>query len=373
MKSIYLFAGELSGDLHGGSLAKAIKKTDPEWFLCGVAGPHMRDQGVIGSMQMEEFAVMGITDVLKNLPKLARLFFRVKGEILSFQPDAVILIDYPVFNIRLAKALRKSGYKGKIIHYICPSVWAHGKKRIQKMAKTLDLLLTIYPFEPKYFSKTGLKTTFVGNPVSESVQNYAYDKEWVAPKKPLIALFPGSRKGAVAANLKAQLEAASYFHEKHPEVSFAVSVGAKELSPLILPLIEASHLPITLVDPKHAYELMKSSTLALATSGTVTLELALHHCPTVVHYSLNPLNRFIAKYVMGLKLPYYCIVNIIGEKEIFPEWIEKRYTAKTLAEELEKLYAHPEPCIEECREITEKLGQVPASENAVKELKELFK
>ncbi len=152
----FIFAGEASGDLHGGPLVKALKQLNPASTITGVAGPAMRAQGVECLIPMEEFQVMGFSDVLAAFPKLWRQFHQVRDTILTTKPEVVILIDYPGFNLRLAKALRKKGFQGKIVQMICPTVWAWGKNRIHTMVNTLDLLLTIYPFEADCFANTSL-------------------------------------------------------------------------------------------------------------------------------------------------------------------------------------------------------------------------
>ena len=158
---LFIFVGEKSADLHGEKILQALKQLDPALHISGVAGPRMRKVGIECILPMEDFQVMGFIDVFLALPKLVRQFYFVADQILSSNPKAVLFIDYPGFNLRMAKHLRKKGYKGKLCHYICPSVWAWGKKRIPLMAKHLDLLLTILPFEKNYFADTDLQVAYV--------------------------------------------------------------------------------------------------------------------------------------------------------------------------------------------------------------------
>ena len=160
---------------------------------------------------MEEFQVMGFSDVLKALPRLWKHFYSLRNRILAEQPDAVILIDYPGFNLRLARALRQQGYGGKIIQYICPSVWAHGKQRIETLSLHYDLLLTIYPFESTYFEQSLLPVKYVGNPLEENIRTYSYQENWketlhLPSSEHLIALFPGSRLGEIKKHVPMQLK-----------------------------------------------------------------------------------------------------------------------------------------------------------------------
>ena len=226
MKRLFIFVGESSGDLHGSHLVKEIRKLAPELLVEGVSGPKMRAEGVSGPLKMEDFGMMGLSDVLKSCHKIFRYFFVVRNYILKNDPQVVVLIDYPGFNLRLAAGLRKKGYKGKIIHYVSPSVWAWGDYRIEEMAKSLDLLLLIYPFEEKFFENRPLKVEYVGNPLCEYIRAYEYDHQWKArlqiPQRGrLVSIFPGSRPGEVSRNLPIILEVASLLAEEYPEVIFS--------------------------------------------------------------------------------------------------------------------------------------------------------
>lgn len=383
MRRFFIFAGEASGDLHGSRLMQAFKQQTIPPAFTGVAGPLMRKEGIDCLLPMEEFQVMGLTDVLANLPKLWRQFRVVRDAILKSQPDCVIMIDYPGFNLRLAKALRKHGYKGKLVQMICPTVWAHGKNRIETMSQTLNLLLTIYPFEASFFNGTGLAVRYIGSPLAEALQTYIYDDNWKSachlPTDPApIALFPGSREGEVRRNLPLQLAAANRMKNLHPQAIFAVSVGHENLLPLIQRIVRESGLQfnknIFFVPKRYSYELMRDSQSALAKSGTVTLELALHSCPTVVLYALSRLNHFFAKYILKLQLPHYCMVNILGNKEIFPEFIGTEIDITQLAAQLERLTC--ETSIRnrikfECQSISELLDHGNSSRLAVQAIEEL--
>jgi lipid-A-disaccharide synthase len=375
-KHLFIFAGEPSGDLHGAHLLQALKRILPDYHTKGVGGPQMRSQGLQTVMDMEDFAVMGFTDVLKSLPKLYQNFIKIRDNILESNPEAVIFIDYPGFNLRMAHTLRKKGYKGRLIHYICPSVWAWGKNRIKKMTQTLDLLLTIFPFEAPYFSHTPLQVEYVGNPLQEYIRHHHYDDHWhqkcELPKdKNLIAIFPGSRQGEIKRNLPKQLAGARLLRESDPNLAFGISCVSNHLIPLIQEIASLNHLK-TGVDlffvPKiFSYELMRDSQSAIAKSGTVTLELALHKRPTVVVYELSRLNHIIAKYGMRLNLPHYCIVNILCGKQVFPELIEQGFTSQNLYEQIRALHADGEArnaCLTDCQKLQDLLQKNNASQTA---------
>lgn len=379
MKSLFIFAGEHSGDLHGSYLLKALKERIPELAVEGVGGPLMRSQGIHPILKMEDFEVMGLTDVLLALPKLYKNFHRIKRHILETSPEVVILIDYPGFNLRMAQALRRKGYGGKIIQYVSPSVWAWGKHRIEIMAETLDLLLSIYPFETEYFAGTGLKTAYVGNPIQEYIANYHYDDTWhqklgIPHMDKMLGLFPGSRQGEIARNLPIMLAAVERLRHSFPKITVAISYANESTSQIIKEILNdfpdlKEH--VYLVPKKYTYELMRDCHSAIAKSGTVTLELALHHRPTVVIYKLTRLNRLYAKYILKLKLSYYCIVNILAKKSIFPELIEDELSADKLFKRVAALYEDGEgrlECIQQCHSLQTMLGQHHTSRQAADEI-----
>lgn len=376
MSAFFIFAGETSGDLHGSHLMKALRQLLPHSTFKGVGGPLMRTEGLDTLLEMEQFRVMGFSDVFKAFPKLYRQFYLVRDAILTDQPNCVILIDYPGFNLRLAKALRKKGYQGKLVHYICPTVWAHGKDRIQTMAATLDLLLTIFPFEAAYFAHTSLKVTYVGNPLATDIKNYAYQDTWMEilrlpNKENLVALFPGSRLGEIQRMTPHILEVASRLKTLHPELIFALSYADEELHAKLIELITASPLrlnqEIFLVPLRYRYELMRDCQIALVKSGTVTLELALHQKPTVVVYALSKLNYYIAKYILRLNLPFYSMPNIILNKEVFPEYIGEKLDQALITSNLDVLLTDSskrKAMRRDCQTLIKTLGEMKTHESA---------
>lgn len=372
---LFLFAGEPSGDLHGSRLVRQLRKLSPEMHITGVAGPQMRQEGVQGPLRMEDFEVMGFSDVLKSLPKLIKQFFSVRNAILEQKPDAVVLIDYPGFNLRLAKALRKKGFQGKIIQYVSPSVWAWGQHRIREMESSLDLLMSIYPFESSYFSNSSLSVQYVGSPIQEYIRQHSYDSNWkkklgIPDTSCMIALFPGSRKGEVQRNLPILLEAAARLKKDHPEILFGISCFNASTENFLNQGMEPfKELKGALyrIPKEYTYELMRDSRCALAKSGTITLELALHHCPTVVIYRLSTLNRLYAKYLLKVKLPHYCIVNVLAQREAFPELIERGCDASNLYSQASSLILESpqrKTCLQSCQEVVARLGRQHASEGA---------
>ncbi len=373
---LFLLAGEKSGDMIGARLLKALKKKLPNYEFSGVGGQEMREEGFTAVLRTEDFEIHGFSALIGSFFKLRRQFHEVLQHILKTRPEAVVLIDYPGFNLRLAKALRKQGYQGKLIQYVSPTVWAWGAARKQKMESTLDLLLTIYPFEEKYFVSSMLKVKYVGNPIQEIVNEHSYDEHWAAlfgikSTKNLVALFPGSRKSEIELNLPFQLKACEMLKKEVPDTIFAISCAHEKIIPVMHPLLENNslklHRDLFLLPKTFSYELMRDCRSAIAKSGTVTLELALHQKPAVVMYKLTRLNRIIAQYILKLNLPHYCIVNILSDKTVYPEIIEKGLTAENLYREFKMLNnetAERYRCIEQCSNLPAILQNLKASEEA---------
>lgn len=366
--NIFMIAGETSGDRLGGSLLQELKKHYPHLKAEGIGGENMIREGLHSLLPIEQFQVMGFTQILLSLPKLWRQGHMLKKRILKTNPDAVILIDYPGFNLRLAHMLRHSGYKGKLIQYGCPTFWAWGKNRKQTLIENYDLLLTLFPFEADFFAATSLKATFVGHPLLKEISGYHEDISWQQSLKKqgeVIALFPGSRRWEVEYNLPLQLAAARQLQKKHPNTTIAVST----LHPVDLPV------GVVAVDPTHNYDLMRCARAALAKSGTITLELALHGVPTIVTYASSKINRWIAGYVLRIRLPNYCMVNILAGKRVFPEFIEHIPSADELAETLHQhMEEGPvrENCLAGCKQVLHSMGHRNGNEVAAEAIKELL-
>ncbi len=362
-RCLFIFAGEHSGDLCGAQLLKALHKSQPGLSVHGVGGPNMRASGMQCFLQMEQFQVMGYSDVLRSLPRLWKLFQSTLEYILQLQPQVVVLIDYPGFNLRLAKALRKRGFKHKIVQYVCPTVWAHGRKRIEQMRQNLDLLLTIFPFEPPYFAHTSLPVHYAGNPVMEAIDRHAYDADWqreigLEKTGELIALFPGSRQSELKHHIPIQLAAAEMLKRDQPSLQCGISLVKEELRSFMLQQLAGSKLvlgkDIFLVPKKYSYELMQASHTAIAKAGTVTLELALHQIPTVVMFHITWLNRLVLKHLVRLNLPHYSIVNILFNQRVFPELMEQKVTSHSLYAQVQHMHASSalrQACISQCAQL----------------------
>jgi lipid-A-disaccharide synthase len=371
MVDLFILAAEASADAHGARLIKELLEKRPDLNISAVAGPNMRALPINTVAPMEQFQVMGFYDVLMALPRLVRHFFRLRDLLLQLNPKAILCIDYPGFNLRLEKSLRKKGYKGQLIHYICPTVWAWRKKRILSMNQSLNLLLTIFPFEKKYFKKSNIQVEYVGHPLIHAISNYAPSgnfREQYQLSGKILGLFPGSRKSEIEKNFPLQLKAAQKLCQLDPELQIAISIASQEREAQIWSM---AGLKAVFIPPQHTYDLMRHCHLAFAKSGTVTLELALHKVPTVVTYAIRPLDRLIIQKIFKVNLPFYCIVNIIASKSVFPELFGPRFTVDGLRQAADVLLNNAAvrfTCQNECSQMQKLLGTQPASQLAAEHI-----
>lgn len=360
MIDLFLLAGEPSGDLQGAHLIEQLLKRNPQLKIAGVAGPRMRAFPIQCVEPMENLQVMGFIDVFLALPKLIRLFFSIRKKILHLNPQAFVGIDYPGFNLRMHASLKKKSFPGKLIHYICPTVWAWGKNRIPKMANTLDLLLTLLPFEPACFANTRLHAEYVGHPLTEVIRRFEPDPTFksrfgLLSQEKILALFPGSREKEVQRNLPLMLATAEKLKKEDPTLRIVLC------SPR---LPAAAQNGLKIVPFTENYNLMRHCHLALAKSGTVVLELALHKTPTVVPYAIKPLDVFLATKIFNIHLPFYSIANLILQESVFPELFGPQLTENSLYTHSRELWFDEqkrEICIGLCEKLWSVLGDQPAS------------
>lgn len=354
LKKGILIAGEQSGDNHGAALIEALKALDPSLLFLGVGGPKMRPYLTKSLANAEDLHIMGFSKVITALPRLISLLNQLADQIIQEAPSFVVTIDLPDFNIWLAKKLRCKGYKGLLVHYISPSVWAWRSGRIKTLAKHYDLLLTIFPFEPPLFAGSGLKTVYVGNPTLESVLkkgNLQIEKE------PLIAIFPGSRLSVIKANLPLQIEAA-----RKTGLKIAISLAHKEALSLMPPDVE-------IVPENERYELMRRAEKAIATSGTIALEIALSALPTVCTYKISKFNYFLAYYLFRIRRDFYVMPNILLKRMLIPEIIGTKLMSSQIVQALEEVNAQKaQSGAEELKKILENQADNNPSHKAAKEI-----
>lgn len=312
---LYIIAGEPSGDYIGASLIKALRSLNPAIHINGIGGNLMKNQGVHSFFDIQNISVGGIIEVIPKIPTINKLINKTVNDILNENPDTVITIDSPGFSFRVAKRLRKNNCKSKLIHYVAPSVWAWRATRAKKIANIYDHLLTLFDFEPPFFEKEGLKTTFVGHPAIESFSlgNTTRNND--------ILVMPGSRVQEIEKLLPVFLEAADTFKRN------IVIPTLPHLLPIVQKL-SANFNPYIETNLNAKKKLYKNAGCAIVASGTATLELALSGCPMVVAYKVSPLTFTILKHFVKVK--FISLVNIIMGKEIVTELIQRNCTAKKI-------------------------------------------
>ncbi|HEY5892821.1 MAG TPA: lipid-A-disaccharide synthase [Chthoniobacterales bacterium] len=336
MTRLYLVAGELSGDTHGAALMRdiAIQSAAPVEFS-GAGGPEMQRLAGKNFTEWTSHAVVGLWEVIKNYGYFRRQFHRMIAEIGEIKPDAVILIDYPGFNLRLAKALRGKFPQLKIIYYISPQVWAWNRGRIPKMAKWLDLMICLFPFEKELYDRSGLRTEFAGHPMLDELEKKRlaaahYDAD-------LVGLFPGSREREIRKILPIMLESALLLAEKYPQLRFAIPAASEKLETLI-----RSMAPANLscdVQLRTSSTLMQTCTAGMIASGTATLEATFFGLPYALIYKVSPLTYEVGRRV--IRVPFLGMANILAGREVIPEFIQQNARPDLIAAALEPMIFNP--------------------------------
>jgi lipid-A-disaccharide synthase len=334
--NLFVVAGEKSGDAIA---AKVLASLSQEISIEGVIGPKLKELGAKELFSIESFNVMGFLDILKSLPRFIYLFKKIKKAIITKNPQLVLLVDNAEFSLLLAKSLRKSGFKGKIAQLVSPSVWAWRKSRIKTLEENFNILLSILPFEKNYFEDSSLRVEYVGHPLIDELKNYKLQNQIHFPnQKPVISLFPGSRKKETSLNLTLQLEALKVI-ESH---QIAISVASKKILPVIERILKKSQLEATLVFPENRFELMQKSDFALSKLGTVNLELAFFKVATITSFPLPKIEQFLLQHIFKVFLPHYSLVNLLAERRVFPEYVGFFATSSMLKKEIQNFASNQE-------------------------------
>ncbi len=329
-KSLYFIAGEASGDSHGAGLMTALRELNSDLRLLGRGGPRMKEiAGASFIDWSESSSVLGLWEVLKQYRYFREQFHATIREIEKSRPDAIVLIDYPGFNLRLARALRRPRPQLKIIYYISPQVWAWNRRRIPQMGRYLDLMLCIFPFEAELYNQSGLRTVFVGHPMLESLRA----KKTATAREPhLVGLFPGSRSREIRKILPTMLKAALRIAEIEPATRFEIAAASPALQREIAPMVDASRLRLAkvIVASGDAASTMQRAQVGVVASGTATLEAAYFRLPFVLVYRVTWLTYLAARLVVKVK--HLGMPNVLAGREIVPEFIQHHATPNSIAD-----------------------------------------
>lgn len=330
-KTIMIVAGEASGDLHGASLVQEMLKTDPALNFYGIGGSKLEKTGVKLFANTTTMAVMGLTEVVSKLGSILKIMGMMKKSLDEYRPDLVILIDYPDFNLRLAKAAKKKGIK--VFYYISPQVWAWRKNRINQIKKFVDKMAVILPFEVDTYATKGFTVNYVGHPLLDLVKPH-YSKQdsrkkiGIAENKTTIALLPGSRLSEVTKLLPEMLRAAEILVQKIPDVQFVLPLADTLEEKNISDISKSSPVKIKVIAGL-TYDVISSADLAIVASGTATLETALLGVPMIIVYKVSPLSYLVGRLIINVK--NIGLVNIIANKTIVPELIQKDANGEPVA------------------------------------------
>jgi lipid-A-disaccharide synthase len=357
----YIIAGEASGDLHASNLMKAIKVEDEGTHFRVWGGDLMQEAGGELVKHYADLAFMGFWEVAKNLKTILNNISFCKKDILQYQPDVLILVDYPGFNLRIAKWAKSKNIR--VFYYISPQIWAWHTSRVHEIKKNVERMFVILPFEKDFYKKYNFEVDFVGHPLLDVVNDFKSEPDFLQKnklsEKPIIALLPGSRKQEIKRMLNTMLEAVSEFPNHQIAIAGAPSIpndfydnlkGDKNIS----------------IIPNQTYQLLHVASMALVTSGTATLETGLFKVPQVVCYNGNPLSYIIAKRLIDVK--HISLVNLIIDKPLVTELIQNDFNVKNLKEEIKKISdkVWVKNILGGYDELEEKLGHQGASRRAAR-------
>lgn len=377
-KKILIVAGELSGDLHAAGLIRRLKALCPDCRFFGLGGKNMKAAGVDISFDLASLAVVGFVEVLKHYPLFKKIFDDILQKAAEEKPDAAILVDYPGFNLRLAKELKKMGIP--VIYFISPQVWAWGRERLAFIRKTIGLMLVLFKFEEKLYQDGKFNVKFVGHPLLDTVQptmsrNEVLDSAGLNKQALTIALLPGSREKEVSNHLPVMLEAARRIHRAKPGVQFLICRSSTVARQTMKSIIEKISIdfPYKILD-NETYNGVSASDIAIVASGTATLETAILNKPMVIIYKVTLATWILAK--LFVKIPDIGLVNVVAGKRIVPELVQFDATPAKIARTALEILNNPskrEKISLELSNLKNTLGSSGAYARAAEEISKFLK
>jgi len=362
---ILLSCGETSGDLYAGELVRELRLRQPGIEVFGLGGDRLAAQGAELLAHVKDLAVVGLLEVVSHLRSLRRVFDRVLSEVDRQLPDVAVLVDYPDFNLRLARHLRRRGVR--VVYYVSPQVWAWRRGRLDTIRKTVDHMLVIFPFEEALYREAGVPVTFVGHPLVDLVHPPADKRGFVTglgldPERPVVALLPGSRPKEIAHNLPPLAGAVEKLAGERPELQFLLALAPSLSFRAVADAFRS--LPVHIV-ANQTHGVLASGTVSVVASGTATVEAALLGAPMVVVYRLAPLTYLLGRRLV--KVPHFAMANLIAGERVVPEVIQRELTPERVAAEVRALLDAParrEAMQAGLAEVRRKLGEPGASGRA---------
>ena len=375
---LLIVAGESSGDTYGAALISEIKRADPDCRIYGIGGEKMHRTGMEIVHDITEMAVVGFVEVIRNFSKFRNIFVEMVKLARDRRPDAVILIDYPGFNLRYAKKLKQLGLK--VIYYISPQVWAWHKSRVRQIRRNVDKMIVIFPFEEAFYRRHSVEATFVGHPMIDWLKPTMPREQLcqtlgVDPDAKIVGLLPGSRENEMKRLLPVMLDAAKLIAEKIDEVTFLLPPASESLKAAAARLIKERPDKVDIrIWQGNVYDVMNYADAAMVCSGTATLETGCFGTPMVVLYKINPLTYFIAKRLVTV--PNIGMINLMAETEIVKELVQTDATPENIANEIIKLLTdqvYHDQLSQKLLDVKERLGSPGASGRVAGEILELIK
>lgn len=369
-----LSAGEVSGDVHGSFLAQELKKINPKAYLFGMGGEKMKAQGVDIRYDITSKGTVGIVEIFKFLPFILFALFKIKKILKRERPDILVLVDYQGLNMMLASFAKKLGIK--TIYYISPQEWLWGtEKGVKNVANTISKILCIFEDEANIYKKAGGNAVYIGNPNLDIARPSTSKEEFcqnlgLNPRFPIFGLFPGSRLQEIDSLLNILLETSKKIKEKVPNAQFVLSLASEHFREKIETILKKHCVDAKIIYGR-SYDILNISNVSIAASGTTLMEAVIIGAPAVMIYKLSRLSYFIGKKILKIKLQYYCMPNILADKEVIPELIQERVTPENLSKVGIKILTDPaalDIMKNGYRQIISKLGTLGAVKRAAKEI-----
>lgn len=341
--SIMVSAGEASGDAHAAHALQALNELDIKFRSFGMGAGLLKDQGTELLVDCRDLAVIGIVDVLINYPKFMRRLRKLRKSLIQNQPDLLLLVDYPDFNLKLAETARKNNIP--VLFYVSPQVWAWRAGRVPRIGSLVSHMAVLFPFEVDIYEKAGIPVTYVGNPVVQDAKSRFSKEEacryfGVDTKYPVITLLPGSRKGEIKRNLGIILETANLLVQQFPQLQFILPVAATLDEQFVREYLPDKHPKNLILTEKDSRDAMRAADVAMVASGTATLETALIGTPMIVMYVIHPVNYAIMKRM--IRIPDVSLVNIVAQKRIVPEYIQHDAVPAVMSDNIAQLLTNHE-------------------------------
>ncbi|MDY7037013.1 MAG: lipid-A-disaccharide synthase [Thermodesulfobacteriota bacterium] len=368
-KIVLIIAGEASADLHGANLVRAMKRMDPTILFWGIGGKQMANVGVKILIPSSDMAVVGLTEVLSRLHRITRAYIKIKNILKNIRPDLIILIDYPDFNLRMAHIAKRN--KVPVLYYISPQVWAWRKRRINKIAKRVDRMAVILPFEKSVYRKKGIEVEYVGHPIIDSFsdkpgKNAFINEMGLKNSYPVLGLLPGSRIEEIKNLLPLMIKAVELLSSRYKNLECVLPVASTVSRDIVKSMVRQSSVKI-MISEGNIHKTLAVCDLAIVTSGTATLETALMEVPMIIVYRVSPISFLIAK--MIVKVSYIGLVNLVAGEKVVPELIQKEVTPIRLSHEAMSILEHDHKkknMINKLKTVKQRLGRGSASERTAK-------